>query len=60
VIQKVQRDVASVMGETEIKARLYVQGMSPVVNSTADFTKQLDQELVRWATVVAARKLQAN
>lgn len=60
VIQKVQRDVAQVMGETEIKARLYVQGMTPVVNSTADFTKQIDQELERWAKVVASRKLQAN
>jgi tripartite-type tricarboxylate transporter receptor subunit TctC len=60
VIQKVQRDVAKVMSETEIKARLYVQGMSPVVNSTADFTRQIDQELERWAKVVAARKLQAN
>ena len=60
VIQKVHRDVSQVMAETEIKARLYVQGMSPVVNSTADFTKQIDQELVRWAKVVAARKLQAN
>jgi tripartite-type tricarboxylate transporter receptor subunit TctC len=60
VIQKVQRDVATVMGETEVKARLYVQGMSPAVNSTADFARQLDQELERWAKVVAARKLQAN
>jgi tripartite-type tricarboxylate transporter receptor subunit TctC len=60
VIQKVQRDVAKLMAETEIKARLYVQGMTPVVNSTADFTRQIDQELERWAKVVAARKLQAN
>jgi tripartite-type tricarboxylate transporter receptor subunit TctC len=60
VVQKVQRDVAQVMGETEIKARLYVQGMTPVVSSTADFTKQVDQELQRWAKVVASRKLQAN
>jgi tripartite-type tricarboxylate transporter receptor subunit TctC len=60
VIQKVQRDVASVMAETEVKARLYVQGMSPAVNSTVEFTRQLDQELERWAKVVAARKLQAN
>ena len=60
VSQKVQRDVAQVMAETEIKARLYVQGMSPVVNSSADFTRQIDQELERWAKVVAARKLQAN
>ena len=60
VIQKVQRDTTKVMGETEVKARLYVQGLSPVVNSTADFTRQIDQELVRWAKVVTARKLQAN
>jgi tripartite-type tricarboxylate transporter receptor subunit TctC len=60
VVQKVQRDVAKVMGETEVKARLYVQGMSPVVNTTAEFTRQVDQELERWAKVVAARKLQAN
>jgi tripartite-type tricarboxylate transporter receptor subunit TctC len=60
VTEKVQRDVAQVMAETEIKARLYVQGMSPVVNSTAAFTRQIDQELARWAQVVAARKLQAN
>ena len=60
VVQKMQRDVAKVMGETEIKARLYVQGMTPVVNSSADFTQQIDQELERWAKVVAARKLQAN
>lgn len=60
VIQKVQRDVTQVMGVTEIKARLYVQGMSPVVNSTADFTQQIDQELDRWAKVVASRKLPTN
>ena len=60
VLQKVQRDTAQVMAETEIKARLYVQGMSPVVNSSADFAQQVNRELRRWAQVVAARKLQAN
>jgi tripartite-type tricarboxylate transporter receptor subunit TctC len=60
VIAKVQRDVAQVMGETEVKARLYVQGMTPVVSNTADFTRQVDQELERWAKVVASRKLQTN
>lgn len=60
VLQKVHRDIAKVMAESEIKARLYVQGMTPVVNSTAEFTQQIDQELERWAKVVAARKLQAS
>lgn len=60
VIRKVQADVAGAMAETEVKARLYVQGMSPVVNSPAEFARQIDRELARWAKVVAARKLQAN
>ena len=60
VLQKVQRDTAKVMAEIEVKARLYVQGMQPVVNSSAQFTSQIDDELKRWAKIVAARKLQAN
>ena len=60
VLQKVQRDTARVMAETEVKARLYVQGMQPVVNTSAEFTKQIDDELQRWGKIVAARKLQAN
>ncbi|MBL8332344.1 MAG: tripartite tricarboxylate transporter substrate binding protein [Rubrivivax sp.] len=60
VIQKIHRDTAQVMAETEVKARLFVQGMTPVVNSTADFKRQIDDELGRWAKVVAARKLQTQ
>lgn len=60
VLQKVHRDTAKVMAETEVKARLFVQGMTPVVNSSADFKRQIDDELKRWAQVVAARKLQQN
>ncbi len=60
IIAKVQRDTAKVMASTEMKARLYVMGMSPVANSTADFAKQMDAELLRWGTVVANRKLAAN
>ena len=38
-------------------ARLYVQGMAPVGNSSADFAKAMAAESVRWATVVKNRKL---
>jgi len=57
IITKVQRDTASVLAETETKARLYVQGMTPVANTPAEFGKQMDAELLRWATVVKNRKL---
>ena len=57
VISKVQRDTAKVLTETETKARLFVQGMTPVASTPADFGKQMDAELLRWGTVVKNRKL---
>ena len=60
VLAKVHRDTLKVLAETEIKARLYVQGMVPVGNASADFAKAMDREMLRWAEVVKNRKLSAN
>ena len=57
VINTVQADTAKVLAETDTKARLFVQGMAPVGNSSADFAKAMAAESVRWATVVKNRKL---
>lgn len=57
VINTVQADTAKVLAETDTKARLYVQGMAPVGNTSADFAKAMAAESVRWATVVKNRKL---
>ncbi|MCE2915095.1 MAG: tripartite tricarboxylate transporter substrate binding protein [Rubrivivax sp.] len=57
VIAKVHRDTVNALAETETKARMYVQGMTPIGSKPADFAKQMDAELVRWATVVKNRKL---
>lgn len=60
IVQKIQRDTARAMTETDVGARLNAQGLSPVLNSSAEFARQMDQELTRWAEVAASRKLQAN
>ena len=60
VIDKIQRDTVRVLAETEIKARLYVQGMRPVGNSQADFSKALKAENANWATVVKERRIAVN
>lgn len=60
VLQKVQRDTAKVMTDADVAGRLSAQGLSPVLNSSAEFARQMDQELARWADVAASRKLQAN
>jgi tripartite-type tricarboxylate transporter receptor subunit TctC len=57
LVAKVQRDTARVLAETETKARLYVQGMTPVANTSVEFGRQMDAESLRWGTVVKNRKL---
>lgn len=60
ILAKIQRDTAKALAETDTKARLYVQGMTPVGNTSTEFAKAMDDESQRWATVVKNRKLTAN
>ena len=60
VISKIQRDTAKVLAETETKARLYVQGMTPVGNTAAEFAKAMEAESSRWESVVKNRNITTN
>ena len=60
VVKKIQSDAAKALADTQIKARLYVLGMTPLGSSSADLTRQMETELTRWAQVIKSRKLQAN
>jgi tripartite-type tricarboxylate transporter receptor subunit TctC len=60
VLSKIQRDTAKVLAESETKGRLYVQGMTPVANSAAEFTKAMDAESKRWENVVKNRNISTN
>ena len=60
VLARIQRDTAAVLGETEIKARLYVQGMQPVGNTPAEFADAMKKEHSHWAALVKARNLVPN
>lgn len=57
IVDKVYRDTAKVLQTTELKARLYAQGMSPVGDTPEAFEKYMAAERVRWAKIVAARKI---
>jgi tripartite-type tricarboxylate transporter receptor subunit TctC len=57
---RIERDTAAALAETDVKARLYVQGMKPVGNSSTAFAAALKEENKRWATVVKERKLAPN
>ncbi len=60
ILAKVHADSAKVLAGTDTKARLYVQGMTPVGNTPAEFAKAMDAESAYWATVVKNRKITAN
>jgi tripartite-type tricarboxylate transporter receptor subunit TctC len=60
VIEKIQQDTARLLDTTEMRARLFVQGMTPVGNSPADFARAIAKESTHWARVVGERKLSAN
>lgn len=60
VVNKVYRDTAAVLADQALKDRLFALGMSAVASTPADFARQMDTELARWANVVKARKISAR
>jgi tripartite-type tricarboxylate transporter receptor subunit TctC len=60
VVDKIYRDTQKALADTQIKARLFVVGMTPVASSPDELSRQVDAELKRWATVAKNRKLSAS
>jgi tripartite-type tricarboxylate transporter receptor subunit TctC len=60
ILDKVHRDVVTVLGNADVRKRFEELGMSPVGNTPADFAKAMKEESARWAKVVQARKLQID
>jgi tripartite-type tricarboxylate transporter receptor subunit TctC len=57
VIERIQRDTASVLASTEVKERLSSLGMAPVGNAPDELGRAIEAESRGWAEVVASRKL---
>jgi tripartite-type tricarboxylate transporter receptor subunit TctC len=60
ILSKIQIDTAKVLAESDTKARLFVQGMTPVGNTAAEFAKAMDAESKLWATLVKNRNITTN
>ncbi len=58
IIQKVYHDTKRALEDTQMKARFWAQGLSPVGNSPEEMGKALKEETALWAKVVKQRKLQ--
>jgi tripartite-type tricarboxylate transporter receptor subunit TctC len=60
IIQKVYRDTKKALEASDLKARLWVQGLAPVANSPEEFGKAMKAESELWAKVVRERKIQVK
>ena len=58
IIDKVQRDSATILATEDTKVRLLAVGMTPVANSPAQFADAIRAESATWAKVVRERKIQ--
>ncbi len=60
IVERIHRDTVKVLQTTQMKARLFVQGMTPVGNQPAEFAAAIDKESAYWAKVIERRGLKAN
>jgi tripartite-type tricarboxylate transporter receptor subunit TctC len=60
IIQKVYQDTKKVLESTELRARLYVQGLAPVGNTPEEMGKAMQAESALWARVVRERKIRVE
>jgi len=51
IIDKLNREIAAVLAEPEVKARYEVLGIEPVGNSPEQFAEQIKADLAKYATV---------
>jgi tripartite-type tricarboxylate transporter receptor subunit TctC len=57
IVQKVYRDTKKALAESDLRGRLYVQGLAPVGNSPAEFARAMKDETALWAKVVRERNI---
>ncbi len=60
VIQKVYRDTKKALEDTQMKARLFAQGLAPVGNTPDEMAKAMKEETALWAKVVKERKIRVQ
>ncbi len=60
IVQKVYRDTKKALEASDLRGRLFVQGLAPVGNTPEQMAKELKEESALWARVVRERKIQVK
>ena len=57
LVERLQKEIAAVLGEPEIRERYATLGIEPVGNTPEQYTQQIRTDLARWETVVRQAKI---
>src|SRR5687767_14719850 len=60
IVQKVYQDTKKALEASDLRGRLYVQGLAPVANTPEQMAKEMKEESALWAKVVGERKIQVK
>jgi tripartite-type tricarboxylate transporter receptor subunit TctC len=60
IIDKVYRDTKKALEASDLRGRLFVQGLVPVANSPEEFEKAMKEETALWARVVKERNIKVQ
>ena len=60
IVQKVYVDTKKALEASDLRARLYVQGLAPVGNTPEEMAREMKEESVLWARVVRERKIEVK
>lgn len=60
IVDKIYQDTKRALDTSELKARFYAQGLTPVGNSPAEFGKAMQAESAMWARVVRERRIEVR
>jgi tripartite-type tricarboxylate transporter receptor subunit TctC len=60
IVQKVYVDTRKALEASDLRGRLYVQGLAPVGNTPDEMAREMKQESALWAKVVRERKIEVK
>jgi tripartite-type tricarboxylate transporter receptor subunit TctC len=60
VVDKINRDVHTVLDDPEVRGRLVAMGFTPIGNSASEMNSEMQAERKRWSKVVAERNIQVS
>ena len=60
IVQKIYRDTKKALEATDLKARLWVQGLAPVGNTPEEMGRAMKEETALWARVVRERQIRVK